>query len=202
MIDPAARFGAAFYALPTVEVAVGLLGALLVVVDPDEGVLAGRIVETEAYLGPDDAASHAAFLERGRIGLAMPPGSVYIYRAYGMHMMFNVVTEPAGHHGAVLVRALEPAAGLAGMAARRGMGDPLRITRGPGNLTRALGITLSDHARDLPADRRVWIQLGLPPATIATSARVGITRNADAPLRFFDAGSRAVSASRRGMVAS
>ncbi len=202
ILDPVARYGADFYAQATATVARALVGATLVALDEAGGVVAGRIVETEAYLGPEDAASHAAFLARGRVGLAMPPGSVYVCRAYGIHLMFNVVTEPAGQHGAVLVRALEPLAGIDAMVARRGVADPLRLARGPGCVAQALGITLADHGRNLAADPRRWIQPGPPPATLLVSPRVGIIRNADALLRFFDGDSRAVSATRRGVVAS
>lgn len=166
----------------------------------DDCRLSGRIVETEAYLGTDDLASHAAMYQRGRESLSQLPGSVYIYRAYGIHMMFNIVAKESGApYGALLIRAVEPIEGLDVMIARRGRDQPDKLASGPGNLCQAFAFSLSDHMRDLADDPGLWIEPGPQPETIRTSARIGITRSADLPLRFFDPASRAVSGSRRGI---
>jgi DNA-3-methyladenine glycosylase len=185
-----------WFARDTVTVARELLGALLVRVDREE-VVAGRIVETEAYLGDRDAASHASLYKRGREALSRPAGRVYMYRAYGVHAMFNIVTEPPGTMGAVLIRAIEPVAGIDSMIARRGVAVEHRIGQGPGNLCVAMGFTLDDDDRDLGRDEALWIEPGQPVERIGVSTRIGITKNADAPLRFFDLSSPAVSGSRR-----
>ena len=119
MSDLEVHLERAFYERATVDVARALLGQVLVSVT-SEGRTAGRIVETEAYLGPDDPASHAARLQRGRVVVMWgEPGIAYVYRSYGIHAMLNVVTEPPGETGAVLIRALEPVIGTDLMRARR-----------------------------------------------------------------------------------
>ena len=123
MPEFAHRLSRGFLARPTREVARGLLGHI-VVSRAAEGLAAGRIVETEAYLGPDDPASHAARLKQGRVqAMWGEPGIAYVYRSYGIHAMLNVVTEDAGVAGAVLIRALEPVAGIDLMRRRRGLDD-------------------------------------------------------------------------------
>ncbi len=159
----------------------------------------GRIVEAEAYTGPSDAASHTARLKQGRV-LTMwgPPGCIYVYRSYGIHPMMNVVCEPEGVAGAVLVRALEPCEGLETMAARRGVEDVRRLCKGPGTLTIALGITLDDHGRDLVTDPELWIEAATERVPVSAGPRIGISKAVDEPWRFFETGSRFVSAHRRG----
>ncbi len=197
--SPDIRLARAFYARPTEVVARELLGSTLVSIE-DDVLLAGRIVETEAYLGAHDLASHAAMYERGRASLSQSPGSVYIYRAYGIHMMFNIVAKGQdAQHGALLIRAVEPVEGLNLMAKRRGRERPEELASGPGKLCQAFGFTLQDHMRDLADDPRLWIEPGVAPEQVRVSPRIGITRSADLMLRFFDPGSRAVSGSRRGI---
>ena len=148
---------------------------------------AGIIVETEAYLGPHDPASHAA----ERIGrtprndaMFGPPGSAYVYRIYGIHWCLNAVAEKEGFPAAVLIRALDPAAGRGYMEERRGRKAPL--CSGPGRLSQALGITgdLDGHSleKEPLAVFKGWI---LEDRDIGTSGRVGVTKAADWPLRFF-----------------
>jgi DNA-3-methyladenine glycosylase len=112
--------------------------------------------------------------------------------------MLNVVAHPEGETGAVLIRALEPVAGLYLMAARRGVADPRSLCSGPGKLCRALAVTLDHHRTDLLAGGPLRLEPGPPPAAIAHGGRIGISRAVEAPLRFWEAGSPFVSAHRRG----
>lgn len=197
--DPDLRLDRAFFARPTDQVARELLGCVLVSVQ-DGTRLAGRIVETEAYLDGRDLASHAAMYERGRESLSQPPGSVYIYRAYGIHMMFNIVARgEEASHGALLIRAVEPMEGLEIMGERRGRDQPVEFASGPGKFCQAFGFDFADHMRDLATDPSLWITAGQPIDRFRVSTRIGISRSADLPLRFFDPGSPAVSGSRRGI---
>jgi DNA-3-methyladenine glycosylase len=183
-----------FYRRPARAVARDLLGCVLVS-RRGRAVTAGRIVETEAYLGPEDGASHAAF-RPGSHGLFYGDGGVaYVFLNYGTHHCLNAIAGPAGTPGCVLIRALEPLTGQATMARRRGVApDARRLTSGPGNLTRALAVTLRDNGADLTRGA-----LTIEPALesrrrrIATGPRIGITRSADLPLRFWLADSTFVS---------
>lgn len=189
-----------FYACDTVSVARALLGAVLVS-DSPEGRAVGRIVETEAYLC-DDAACHAHRGETPR-NRAMfgPAGRSYTYLIYGMYKCFNVVTAPAGVGEAVLIRALEPLAGLPLMAKRRGTEEPKALCSGPGKLVIAMGIGDLPNGSDL---RKGSLRILMPPAepgpghretggNITVTTRVGITKDAHLPLRFYLAGSRFIS---------
>lgn len=176
-----------FYDRDTELVARELLGAILVHRTPD-GVAAGRIVETEAYVGEHDGACHAAAgLTQRTKWLYGPPGIAYVYFIYGVHWCFNAVTRREGLPSAVLVRALEPIDGLTLIRRRRG--DPVHdreLTNGPGKLCAALAITgASNGARlDHPP---LSILRGEPvtDADVGISPRIGITRAADWPLRWF-----------------
>ena len=176
------------------EVARALLGARLVsTVDGARTV--GVIVETEAYLGLDDPASHAATrVGRTERNAAMfgPPGRAYVYRSYGMHWCMNVVTGAENVPQAVLLRALDPLEGEDAMAERRGRVDAL--ASGPGRLCQALGITGALYGHDL---RRPPLQLlagwRVPPGHVGLSGRIGLRAAADWPLRFFVKGNPAVS---------
>jgi DNA-3-methyladenine glycosylase len=171
------------FAGSTEAVARRLLGAQLVHETP-QGRVAGRIVETEAYLAAGDEASHSRPGPTARNGsMFLARGHVYVYRIYGMHHCFNVVTGPAGRGEAVLVRALEPLEGLERMRARRGGRRDRDLCSGPGKLTQALGIgpehdgvALDGALRIQPREGRVALEVG---------PRVGITRSADLPLRFW-----------------
>lgn len=191
---------AAFYDRPTELVARELLGATLECTT-DDGVASGHIVETEAYLGPDDPACHAVVGRTERTWhLHGPPGIAYIYFIYGAHWCFNAVTREEGHGSAVLVRAVQPSTGLDLMRRRRR--DPRRdvdITNGPGKLCQALGITGTlDGVR---LDRRpLRILAGSPvaDADVVVTPRIGITHAAEWPLRWYVRGSPYVSAARPG----
>lgn len=183
-----------FYRRPAAVVARDLLGCVLVS-RVGRAPTAGRIVETEAYLGPEDAASHAAFRPGSHALFYGDGGHAYVYLNYGIHHCLNAIAEPAGRPGCVLIRALEPVAGLDLMARRRGVpADAPRLASGPGNLTRALGITLRENGADLTRGRLV-IEPGEAPGgfRVARGPRIGITRARDLPLRFWIAGSPFVS---------
>ena len=179
----------------TAEAARRLLGTLLVsTVDGVE--TSGVIVETEAYLGRDDPASHA-FRGRTARNDAMfgPAMRLYVYISYGVHHCVNVVTGEEGDAGAVLLRALDPVSGRDTMASRRGRTGEL--CSGPGRLSQALGITMRHNRHDLthPPVRLVPSR-PVPDAEVGTSGRIGISRAADRPLRFFVSGHPAVKPPR------
>jgi DNA-3-methyladenine glycosylase len=180
-----------FYARPTVDVARELLGKVLV-----HGRTAGRIVETEAYLGLEDRAAHASrgLTNRTRV-LFGPPGHAYVYFIYGMYECLNLVAEPEGIPGCVLIRALEPLAGIERMRRRRPAARrPEDLASGPGKLTRAMGITRKLYGADLTRGPLTVRRLPAEPAfDVAVTPRVGIRHCADWPLRFFIAGNRYVS---------
>lgn len=198
---PEAKGGAplrrGFYLRPAPDVARGLLGCLLV--SRLGGVVtAGRIVETEAYLGPEDAASHAAFRPSSRSLFYGPGGKAYVFRAYGLHLCLNAIAGPRGTPGCVLIRALEPTRGMRTMALRRGLAtEPVGLTNGPAKLTQALGVTLGENGVDLihgrltirrPAGRRGF--------TVAVGPRIGLTRATEDRLRFWLRGNPYVSRRR------
>lgn len=188
-----------FYARDTLQVAKDLLGKILVVRAPD-GMAAGRIVETEAYMG-DDPASHSAKGETSRTAVMFDePGCAYVYFIYGMYEMLNFVTEPKGQAGAVLVRALEPLHGETHMQRRRALGSVKKtafklpeLAAGPGKLCRALGIRMSHNGEPLDGSLLKVIDDGFAPRSISVSPRVGITQAKDKPWRFFITGSPCVS---------
>ena len=180
-----------FYARPTVEVARGLLGAYLV-----HGPCVGRIVETEAYVGVHDLAAHASRGLTPRTQVIFgPPGHAYVYLIYGMYWCLNLVAEPDGQPGCVLIRALEPVAGIEEMRRRRPTARRLEdLASGPGKLTLAMGITRRHNAQDITRGPLVVrLPVSREPVPIAVTPRVGITRSADWPLRFCIEGNRFVS---------
>jgi DNA-3-methyladenine glycosylase len=194
----------AFYARPTLEVAPDLIGRVLVH-ETRAGVAAGVIVEVEAYIGESDPACHAApGPTRRNAPLYGPPGVAYVYLNYGMHYLVNAVTEPPGSPAAVLIRALEPIEGEDLMRRRRARGSSrpesfatVELCRGPGNLTRALGITLRDNQRDLTEGPLRIEARNLPARELAWSRRIGISVGAEAEWRVFVVGSAAVSGTSR-----
>jgi DNA-3-methyladenine glycosylase len=186
-----ARLPRAFFARGTLTVARALLGCYLVH-DAAPGRTAGRIVEVEAYLGPRDPASHAYRRTARSEVMWGRPGTAYVYFSYGAHACLNVVTEPEGRAGAVLLRALEPVEGLALMRRRRGTDDVRLLASGPGRLTQALGVTLRLNGSDLVTGP-LYLARGPVPAAIARTPRIGISAAADRPWRFVVRGSPALS---------
>lgn len=193
---PVAILGREFFARPTVGVAHDLVGSLLVVDAGTPAAVRARIVEVEAYLGQNDPASHAyrGPTPRARIMFG-EAGHLYVYFSYGAHHCANVVTEPDGTAGAVLLRAAALEEGEDVVRGRRGAGAGRdALLRGPGNLCRGLGLTLLDNGMDLCAgNARLHIaQDGMRPE-ISLTTRVGISAAADRQLRFFWDGHPAVS---------
>jgi DNA-3-methyladenine glycosylase len=194
----------AFYARPTLEVAKDLIGKVLVH-ETRAGVAAGVIVETEAYIGEADPACHAAPGPTIRNApLYGPPGVAYVYLNYGMHYLVNAVTEPEGSPAAVLIRALEPIEGEPLMRRRRAKGTrraaaafaAADLCRGPGNLTRALGISLAQNRLELTAGPLRIENRRLPARDVAWSRRIGINVGVEAEWRVFAPDSAALSGHR------
>jgi DNA-3-methyladenine glycosylase len=157
----------------------------------------GTIVETEAY-EREDPASHSfvGLTERTKVMFG-PPGRAYVYLSYGIHSLLNFVCEAEGDAAAVLIRALEPTAGLETMHERRPAArSDLDLCSGPGKLTEALGITLAENADRLDRDPFLLLPPEADPPAVVTSERVGITKATERPWRFSAAGSPYVSRPR------
>jgi DNA-3-methyladenine glycosylase len=179
-----------FYSRPAEQVARDLLGKVLL-----HGGSAGRIVETEAYLGLEDRAAHAwrGVTNRTRV-LFGPPGHAYVYLIYGMYECLNIVAEPRGSPGCVLIRALEPLEGIETMRTRRPAARRAEdLANGPGKLTLAMGITRRHNGADVTRGPLRICESAAEPFETGVSARIGITHCADWPLRFFIRGNRFVS---------
>ena len=187
-----------FYDRDTLTVAADLIGKVLVHRTKD-GVTAGAIVETEAYIGESDPACHAAPGPTKRNApLYGPPGVAYVYLNYGMHYLVNAVTEGEGSPAAVLIRALEPLEGLGVMSKRRGRGgaDLSGLCRGPGNLTKALGISLKQNQVQLTAPPLSIEDWGVRTGKVVWGPRIGIRVGTDRPWRCWIAGHVCVSGRR------
>ena len=192
-----------FFLAPTLTIARRLLGAVLVH-ETSEGIVAGRIVETEAYRGPRDRAAHSRGGHRSARNEVMygPPGHAYVYFVYGMHHCANVVTQAEEVPEAVLIRALVPIAGIALMRQRRGLptAPAWRLCRGPGSLCQALAIDRAANGADLTTGNLRLVAGPAPPsATIVRTPRIGVDYAGDdaaRPWRFLVRGEPAVSGPR------
>jgi len=187
-----------FYDRDPREVSRDLLGKVLVRRNGRK-LMAGRVVEVEAYLGAEDAAAHSAAGKTLRNAVLFgPPGYAYIYFIYGNHFCLNVSTLPDGVAGGVLFRAVEPLLGVKEMALARDLDgrDPRLLTSGPGRLAEAFGITRErDNGKDLTSTRSdLWLaEDGYSPEQVLVTQRIGITKAADMPLRYLIPGNRFVS---------
>ncbi len=194
-------------------VARDLLGKLLVRRLESGSLLAGRIVESEAYLGVGDPGAHSASGKTARNAVIFgPPGHAYVYFIYGNHYCMNVSCLPDGVAGCVLLRALEPVAGVEEMAALRGLtlaadssiARRRNISSGPGRMAAALGITRALHnATDLTSTRKsdLWIaDDGFRPKRIVTTTRINVYKAAERLLRYIIVGNEYVSGGNKGRV--
>lgn len=192
----ALRLSRAFYEQPTVEVARQLLGKYLVRIGA-AGVRAGMILETEAYIGPDDKASHASHGRTPRTSVMFgPAGFAYVYLVYGMHHCLNVVTEQEGYPAAVLIRAVEPSEGMALMQKERPLPDVRRLTNGPGKLCQAFGIDRRLNGLDMCGEALFVEDRDTRLVDIVVTTRVGVDYAGpwkDKPWRFYIAGHPGVS---------
>ena len=191
-VKRAATLPVSFFARPAEVVAAELLG-MIVVSSIGGEITEARIVETEAYLGYDDPASHGYLHRRNARNVALfgPPGTWYVYLSYGMHWCANLVCLKKGLASAVLLRALEPIAGLDVMRRRRGRVLDRELCSGPGKLCQALGITRElDGAKMARSPVVVRAPRQWEQTAVATTPRIGITKATDWPLRFVVAGSR------------
>jgi DNA-3-methyladenine glycosylase len=181
-------------------VAQELLGCMLVT-DSADGACGGLIVETEAYLGSEDPGSHAATRGMTARNSVMygPPATVYVYFTYGCHHMLNLVCEPPGTAGAVLIRALEPKIGLELMRARRGNRSDVELCNGPGKLAAALGVDLADNGTRLGSGRvSVYDGQRGDSSDVTVTGRIGLRRGHELELRYHLTGNRFVSRGRCG----
>jgi DNA-3-methyladenine glycosylase len=179
-----------FYDRPVLRVARDLVGCTVT-----HAGCRGVIVETEAYHWTEPACHAYVGVTQRTATIWGPPGTAYVYRSYGIHALLNAVCEPDGVGAAVLIRALEPRDGIELMRARRGVARDVELCSGPGKLTQALGVELSENATSLVDGP---VRLGPRPAgwrrpRIATGERIGITRAAELPWRFMALGTRHVS---------
>jgi len=172
---------------PSERVARALIGATLLV----DGV-GGVIVETEAYDQADPASHTFTGPTTRNAAMFGPSGHAYVYRSYGIHWCLNFTCRPAGHGAGVLIRALEPRAGLEVMRERRGLSEARLLCAGPGRLGQALGITLAHYG--LPLDRPPFFVAGpVEPVEVAAGPRIGLSKAIEQPWRFGLAGSRYLS---------
>lgn len=182
-----------FFTREPPAVAHDLIGCLIVR-SADGVTVTGRIVETEAYGDATDRASHTAIYRVSREGVMhAEPGTIYVYRSYGIHHCLNFVAHLPNTAGAVLIRALEPVDGVETMARRRGVDLSALIASGPGRVTQALAISLRDNHEDVVASNDIYVLPRISPVIVATSRRIGITRDTEREWRFLDPESPAVS---------
>ncbi|MGM0441474.1 MAG: DNA-3-methyladenine glycosylase [Elusimicrobiota bacterium] len=174
-----------FFSRSTLKVAEDLVGKYLFSKKGGR-VCGGKIVETEAYLGKNDRASHAARKKTARNAVMFgPPGTIYVYLIYGIHYCFNLVCESEGEGAAVLIRALKPSRGLKLMKKRRKTGEVKEIASGPAKLTQALSIDTDDNGKELSSNGIYVVDRGETVDSIACGPRIGITKSKDLDYRFF-----------------
>lgn len=193
-----------FFERSPLEVAPDLLGCIIAS-DAGGRLTAGRIVETEAYLGQDDPGSHASTKGITARNAVMygPPGTAYVYFTYGNHFMLNLVCEPEGVAGGVLLRALEPTAGIDVMRQRRGGRADAELCNGPGKLAQALSVDLSDNGSVLGSSRlRVYAGMRPADAEIVRTGRVGLRHGHELQYRYMIRGDTYVSRARTGPIGS
>jgi len=187
------RLRRSFFARYTPYVARDLLGCRLVIVDGGRR-LSGTIVETEAYRGSRDPASHAFHGITNRNAVMFGEGGhAYVYFTMGKHYCLNVTTEFPATPGAVLLRAIEPIEGVRRMLRNRALSSPVHVADGPGRLAQALGIDRRMNGEDMVNSRILFIETGPKPKRIGRSSRVGITVATERRWRYFVAGNRFVS---------
>ena len=187
------RLSRKFYSRDTETIAKELLGKILVH-KTGEGVVKGKIVETEAYLGENDpGAKGNRNINTAPKSLLKDPGHAFVYFTYGNHWMLNVIAKNPGILGAVLIRALEPLEGIKLMKRRRDKGDVHDLTDGPGKLTQALGIDKSHDGLDLTKSNDLFIEDSNEKPKIFTTTRIGLSKGGDLPLRFYRRDSEFVS---------
>ncbi|CAM3644768.1 DNA-3-methyladenine glycosylase [Mesobacillus zeae] len=190
-----------FFEQPTLELAKTLLGKLIVK-ETDDGITAGYIVETEAYIGPMDKAAHSYNNRRTPRTEVMfkESGMAYTYLMH-THCLVNVVSGGQGNPEAVLIRALEPVAGVEFMFQRRKADSPIQLTNGPGKLTKAMGITMKDYGHPL-TEPSLFIAEGCQPKRISSGKRIGIDSSGEAkdyPWRFWITGNQFVSRHQKAL---
>jgi DNA-3-methyladenine glycosylase len=175
-----ARLPRAFFARPTLDVALDLLGQRLIRLDGNGRRLSGWIIETEAYIGPEDLGCHAKAGRTARNQVMWgPPGHAYVYFTYGMHWMLNTVTEEDGRPAAVLIRAIVPDEGLSTMQRRRKRKATTGLTDGPAKLCQALGVDSRLNGHDLCGSAsRLCIETGtvIDRSDVTTGPRVGLNQ--------------------------
>jgi DNA-3-methyladenine glycosylase len=178
------RLKRGFYNRPTLEVARELLGKYLVV-KKGRSCVSGKIVETEAYIGRNDPASHAyrGMTPRNEVMFG-DPGHAYVYLTYGMHHCLNFVTERKGFPAAVLIRALEPVEGIQIMKRRRKKADMKDLTSGPAKLCQALGVDRTLNGADLCSDIIFVEDRGNRPTKIVSTSRIGVNKGKEKEWRF------------------
>lgn len=197
-IDRKAKLDRRFYRRSTPRVARDLLGKILVRVY-DGNILAGKIVETEAYCGESDPASHAAAGRTERTEIMFgPPGYAYIYLIYGKYYCLNAVTETEGKAGAVLIRALEPLQGIKIMQRFRPSGNLKELTSGPGKLCQALAIDHQLNGADLLGNTLFLLSAPpIPEKMVAATPRIGVSAARNVPWRFIVNGNPFVTQNKK-----
>lgn len=180
------KLGLEFYLQNTVEAAKTALGRILVHSTP-EGIVSGRIVETEAYLRDDPACHANRGMTRRNAVMFGEPGRAYVYFTYGFHYCLNFVTQPEGIAEAILIRALEPLEGIDQMRHNRGRNSLRDLCSGPGKLTQAMGIDISLNGEDLLGDRLYVLDDGTDVGELTARPRIGIKEATDVLWRFYPA---------------